>query len=482
MEQKQGYKKYIVILTLYFILSRILFYLIGMRFDASPLSWFYQFLDPVDIKTDLLRSIFYLHIQPPLFNLLLGIVLNLSLKNSILIFHSIYLLSGLIMALILYKLLIELNISKVISLILCIFFTSSPPVILYENWLFYEYPSALLLLTSSYLLYHYLKNKKFTSLFLFFLCISVQILLRTIFHLLWFVITLVWLIISLRNDFKKILIACSIPFILVFSSYLKNYLIFKQFNLSSWFGMNLIKMTWTIPSLKITKLVENKKISDIALLYPFRNPEDYQKFANFDTTTGISVLDKKYKESGAVNFNHISYITISEEYNKVAKYLILKYPQYYLISVAKAFYAYLKPCSDSTIITGNNRNVIKSYLHFYEYYLLGGFLIKFWNKIYTNQFNEKDIIYVNLLYIFIPVIYLWGIFLLCRRKNLLNLAKQQKILLTYIILNIAYVTIIGNFTETGENMRFRFLLLPYSYILAGTLLQYLINKISYKYQ
>ncbi len=476
MRQEPEYKKCVMLLILYFIFSRIVFYLLGIRFDVSPLSWFYQFLEPVDLKNDLFRSIIYLHIQPPFFNLLLGIVLNLSPKNSHLIFHSIYMSSGLIMVLILCKLLIELNISKVITLIICIFFVSSPPVILYENWLFYEYPSALILLISLYLLHNYLKNKRYLYLFLLFLFLSFQILLRAIFHWLWFIIILLWFIITFREDFKKIILASAIPLVLVFAFYFKNYLIFKQFNLSSWVGMNLIKMTWTIPRDRITELLDNKKISEITLLLPFRNPEEYQKCANFDTTTGITALDRKYKESGIANFNHIAYIKISEEYLRVAKFLIVKYPQYYLLSVAKALYAHFKPCCDSTIIKGNNRKAISKLVNLYEYYLLGGFLVKFWYKIYVNSFNQKDIIHLNLLYIYLPIIYLWGFLLLFKGKSLSIIAKPQKILLSFIMFNILYVTIVGNIAETGENMRFRFLLLPFTYILLGTLIQYLLCR------
>ncbi len=475
MEQKNGYKNWIIGLVLYFIFSRLLFYLIGIRFDASPLSWFYQFLDPVDLKNDLFRSILYLHIQPPLFNLFVGLIINLT-NNSDIVFHTVYLLCGLIMTILLFKLQIFLGISPFISFLLSLLFASSPPVILYENWLFYEYPVAFLLLISCYFLYHFIINRKTINLILFFSSISLIVLTRTIFHIIWFIAIKILLLAIFQKNLKKILISCFLPFILIFIFYFKNYLIFGQFSLNSWAGMNLIKMTWAVPTDQINKLVEDKKISEIASILPFGKPEDYQKYANFDTITNIAVLDKKFKETGIPNFNHIGYIKVSKEYYKAAKYLIAKYPQYYLISVAKAFYAYLKPCSDSTIIKGNNRSVINPYLHFYEYYLLGGFLIKFWHRIYTNQFGKNDIIYINLLYIYLPIIYLWGFLLLFKGKTLLKIAEPQKIILFLIIFNILYVTIVGNLTETGENMRFRFLLLPYTYILLGTLAQKIFNQ------
>ncbi len=60
-----------------FLLSRVGYYVAGVRFDASSLPWFWQYIDPVLLKTDLGQSLWYLHSQPPAFNLFLGIVLNL---------------------------------------------------------------------------------------------------------------------------------------------------------------------------------------------------------------------------------------------------------------------------------------------------------------------------------------------------------------------------------------------------------------------
>ncbi len=144
--------KFFLILIFSFIISRVIFYLIGIRFDNSTLTWFYQFLDIQDLKTDLLRSIFYLHIQPPLFNLFLGLVLNLTPGKELFVFQFIYSLMGLAMVILLFKLLSEFNVPAIRALIISLFFMISPPVVLFENWLFYEYPVALLLLLSCYFL------------------------------------------------------------------------------------------------------------------------------------------------------------------------------------------------------------------------------------------------------------------------------------------------------------------------------------------
>ena len=64
------------IVALSFIASRSLYYYLGVRFDATILFYAEQFLDVNLLQARLTESIFYLHCQPPLFNLFLGAVLK----------------------------------------------------------------------------------------------------------------------------------------------------------------------------------------------------------------------------------------------------------------------------------------------------------------------------------------------------------------------------------------------------------------------
>jgi hypothetical protein len=55
-------------LAAFFAAARGAYYLWGIRFDGTPLLWFWQYLDPRLLKGKLLESVFYMHSQPPLFN------------------------------------------------------------------------------------------------------------------------------------------------------------------------------------------------------------------------------------------------------------------------------------------------------------------------------------------------------------------------------------------------------------------------------
>src|SRR2546423_2703400 len=65
-------------LAIVFVTSRGLCRLAGVRYDAGGIAGqrtFWQIADPQLLRSDLLRTTFYLHTQPPLFNLTVGAVL-----------------------------------------------------------------------------------------------------------------------------------------------------------------------------------------------------------------------------------------------------------------------------------------------------------------------------------------------------------------------------------------------------------------------
>jgi hypothetical protein len=68
--------------------------MLGVRFDARPILNFFQFIDPELLKHRLLESMYYLHVQPPGFNLYTGIVLKLFPDAYPTVFHAIHLALG----------------------------------------------------------------------------------------------------------------------------------------------------------------------------------------------------------------------------------------------------------------------------------------------------------------------------------------------------------------------------------------------------
>ena len=134
-------------IILIYIYSRIIYYFIfGIIFNSKPLLFAVQYLDPELLKNNLLQSLFYMHSQPPLFNLFLGAGLKLFPGNPLPFYHYSFMILGLLFTVGLYSLMVRLKISKQISFILTVIFIVNPAFILYENLLFYTHPILVLLL------------------------------------------------------------------------------------------------------------------------------------------------------------------------------------------------------------------------------------------------------------------------------------------------------------------------------------------------
>jgi len=118
-------------LIVIFLISRIGYYAAGVRFDASPLSWFFQYIDPELLRTHFWQSLWYLHSQPPMFNLFLGTALNLFPGYETAVFALCYLVFGLAFTVTLFRLLRGFGVSDIVSGAATAVYVASPACVLY---------------------------------------------------------------------------------------------------------------------------------------------------------------------------------------------------------------------------------------------------------------------------------------------------------------------------------------------------------------
>ena len=146
MLKKYARKEFLapVILGVIFIVSRILYRAAGLQFDAGTITRTWHFIDIELLKHDLWRSVFYLHTQPPLMNLLTGIGLQLFPASYASIFQAFFLLGGFILTLAIYFLGKRLAFPEFLSVTLAVWFAVSPATLVFENYFFYTYPTMVL--------------------------------------------------------------------------------------------------------------------------------------------------------------------------------------------------------------------------------------------------------------------------------------------------------------------------------------------------
>lgn len=491
---KSDEKKCGACLAVIFIISRLCYMLAGISFNFYYINYLNHFMDPELLKNRLIETIYYMHCQPPLFNFYIGLGLKAGddvIQNAY--FSMSFLVCGALLFWFLYDLMLKFNINYKIAFFVTAFFMISPAAILYENWLFYTYPVTMFLVFSAYCLFNSIQKKNGRYMALFFITLAAIVLIRSMFHIAWFIFITAGLAFALRktdlNLAKKTLACAFIPFIIIFSFYAKNYYQFNSFSLSSWFGMNFAKMAiFSLTPAQRIEAVQGKKVSPLFLQSPFSPLDSYEIDLAKIPLTNIPVLDQLTDSNGKNNFNNIAYLEISRKYLSDSLNAIKEYPYSYINGVTRSFFFYFVPASEYPLLYDNS-NSIKGFIELFEKVFYLRFKHDDWNKLYYNyawNFKKSEML-SNVSYtllIICPVLFIMGIyrlFLWLKRSgstlsNDENTELSLKITFAYIIFNIFYVTLAGNLVEIGENNRFRFMIDPFYLILFGYFIDGFLKK------
>lgn len=454
--------------------------LAGIRFDATSLGWFYQYLDPLLLRTRLLESVFYLHSQPPLFNLFLGVVLKLASGNAALLFQGLYLAAGLAFYLALFALLRRLGVGRGLALLLSTLFVASPSFVLYENWLFYTFPLALLMTLAALSLSELLKKKTTRAAWAFFGVLFLLAATRSFFHLAYFALVAGAVMFVLRRDgLRRAIGPLVVSGCLLTALYGKNLVLFGKFTTSTWLGMNVWTMTArNLPLSVRQQWVAEGKLSELSLIDRFAELEAYPpRYQGDRRFADIPALSDTRKSTGYPNYNNTAYIAISDQYLKDALYVLQQDPRTFLTGILRSWFTYFKSSSDYVFLEQNGARIapIEDLYNYLFYGKIPYDLSKIPQlPIYTNL--SRHYVYLFLL-LGLPLLFLFGLRAAVKgHAGGLTLTSDQRALVVFVCFNIGFVALVGNLLEAGENNRFRFMTDPLSLALLGLFLQGVATK------
>lgn len=442
---------YIVFLLGVFIVSRMLYDQIGITFLGDTYQYYWQFIHQSLLETDLWRSIFYLHSQPPVLNVLTGIVLQIFPSHIQEAFHFLYYLAGALLAVSIYILGIALGFPRWLSLLLTAVFTISPSTIFYENWLMYGYLIASVLAFSGAALYRFAKTNKTHWGILFFSLMAFVALTWTLFHIVW-MLTIFVVVLYVFHNKKKVVIAALVPLLVVFGWYTKNLVVFGEFTAGTWGGMNLSNLTtFRLPEKDIRRMMKSGELSKFAAYPPFRNPVVYLRLLPDTPVTDIPVLDITEFPDGDLNYNHRVYIDASKYYFQDALHVIRTRPEIYLRGIGQSLYIFFHSSSDFELIDG-----IRSPIQTFDFW---------WNRLFYGQWLNDEppgerVSKILLLHVGWCIVAAFTIGVLGNIRNIWkdpgSLFTPDGLLVIFMLLNVLYVTVVGNTMDIGENNRFRY--------------------------
>jgi hypothetical protein len=480
-ERRTTSRTYLAVVVGAFVVSRVVFHLLGVRFDDSSLTIYWQYLDTELLREHLLQSLLYLHCQPPLFNLFLGIILKLFPGWTTGALAVSYALIGLTLAVALFRLMCRLGVADWLAATVTILFSISPTGILYENWLHYPYPIMALLVLAALFLHRFLSDGRTRDGVAFFSCLAAVSLIMSYFHLVWLVAIAVGLLLVCRKERRRILRSACVPLLVVVLWYGKNLVLFDSFSSSTWLGMNLAKMTTTfVPDADLRRLQVERKVSGISLVPPFSPLEAYRRFIGDTTRTGVPVLDQETRLGGATNFNHRAYISLARQYMKDDLTLLRLRPQAYLRSWLDAGLMYFMPASANKFLRANIEPI--RYLTIAYEILQGRVMYHVEPELQrTNlgRFYCQKILNMGFLLL---IGYVFALIYAGRRvrqgwRERRGKLRARELALLFILFNLVSGALIGTMLEVGENPRFRSMVDPLWVLVIALFFDQLLRRI-----
>ena len=457
-----------------FALLHVVYHLLGVRMDMTPLGVFMQYADPELLRTRLLETCWYLHIQPPLFNLFLGCVLKAFPGAETVAFEVVFLAFGFVAYAGLVLLQMRLGVSRVVAVGLATLFMASPSFILYEHLLAYTLPCAFLLILSALMLDVFLRGQYSWAGWAFFICLALLCGTRATYHLVFYLAVAAGVLWAAWPPRRALLWMAVVPGLFVGGMYVKNLALFGEFSACSFAGKNAwIKTIGNLRWEDKEALVREGRLSPVSLVNRFEAipsyPAEYQKVEGYD---GIPVLREMSRSSGEINYNHLAQIAISRAYRRDALYGVLHFPKVFAVTTAQAWLNYLTPPSEKAA-DSSNYPLLKPLAKVYDRFVFGEVNIPLEEGAPLLEHHPWGTSQYLGLLVELPLLLgygFWCAFAHGRAKHLMT--REQRLTILYLCFVIAYVAIVGNTLELSETSRFRFETDPFYLVLAGLLIQH----------
>ena len=443
--------------TVLFAVSRITYFVSGIRFDMSPLrggrvSSAWQ-LDPNLLQHHLIASIWDLNSQPPLFNLYCGLLLKVPVSMQETVAATTFIAFGLVMVLSTSAIMVDLHVPTGLALVVTAVVIVDPSFVLYENWLSYGYPCAALLTFAALCLLRFARLADWRWGFGFFAASAGVVLLDSSFQYVWLLTVCVTVIVFLRRYLRSLVLVALIPLMLVGIWAAKDAVQFGTYTTSSWLGMNLTKTTLIpVEANNIRTLVRAHKLSPLATIQAFSPVSAYvPRWASLPHT-GSPALDEVAKSTGQPNYNNLVYVQVSKQYFREDLAFIRAHPGLYVIGVEDAAKLATVPPDEYSFLSGNRSHIV-GWSRAFDFIVLWqptNDLQAGTNATYLAEgpfVSQLSYGFILLLFLTIvgtpPFIWRW------RRSD-----PAASVTLTFIWVTVAYLIVTTSLIEFGENERY----------------------------
>ena len=309
----------------------------GQRFSTAYLGYGWQLVPYEVLRAHPIRSVWYLHIQPPLWNLMIGLTGRWSPFADGISFQLIQAVFGIVAAALLAVALLRLRCRPWLALGFALAGTLNPEYLRNAFEPTYELAVGCLLIAAVFAITSFAADRSLRSLLAVSTFVTAVVLTRSLYHPVWALAILGLVIWPLRTSipWKHIGVAFAVPVLLCGGWMLKNEMLFGRATLSSWFGMNLQRAVIPVLPLPELQLLHDEgKVSDVAMIGPFGKYDLYRAVMPPCTPEHSDpALTVEARDVGGVvvpNLNYECFLPVYDRAGADARAVISAYPRVFV--------------------------------------------------------------------------------------------------------------------------------------------------------
>jgi hypothetical protein len=309
----------------------------GQQFSTQYLDIAWQLIPTETLRADPLGSVWYLHIQPPLWNLIVGSVLAWSPIHDAISLQLVQFAFGALSVAMLASLLARLLARPVISVVIATLAMLDPQVLANAFTPTYELATTCGLIALLWLVVIQPRSPRFTLISLAAVGTAI-VMTRTVFHPAWLALLLLvsYWVVRRSVDRHARVWTVIIPVVLIGGWMVKNDVLFDRPTMSTWFGMNLQRAVVPVATDdQLARWAAAGDISEITAAYP----SGFVSFSSYEPYVGECVTRHHHAATTQVtrpgvdalpNFNAECYLPIFDIAQHDAVWVIRNHPSVYL--------------------------------------------------------------------------------------------------------------------------------------------------------
>ncbi len=295
-------------------------------------SW--QLLDVPILEDDPLRGVWYLHTQPPLHNLVIGLVAwsPLPLAGTVFVLFVGCLL---VVGYGLLDLLVRWRVPVAGAAVAAAFAVADPALLSTIRIASYEVPLAAMLVALFWVLDRHLRQPTGRRLAAVVALALALVLTRALFHPAWLAIVLAVVLVARPPTRRQVLLAAGVPAVLVGGLVVKNAVLVDSASLSSWTGFNLQRgVLGPMPASSVDDAVDAGAVSSLAAAPPWQPLATYAPWLDGCRAghrhPALADPAKDVRGVAIPNFNHECYVGLYDESRANAATMVRREPWQYL--------------------------------------------------------------------------------------------------------------------------------------------------------